>query len=360
MNGERQMLPVHTTRIRAWLPMTKIPSAHDCELGDGGGGHGLDRSVALMGLLPSGCSTALDSTGRGCPQGPRGRIEAIRTLHVASSSANNARSQATNQLKALLVTAPVDLREQLRHLSSTTLVAAFARLRPDADIADPDQATKTALRRVAHRHQNLSEGITGADTDPCTRVTAAARLLGLPGVGTEVAGQILVTAGDNPDRLRSEAAFAHLCGVARSQPEAGAPTATDSTAAATGVRTTPCTLSCSDDYVTTPAPGPTPPDEPPRGCPSPRSSDALSASPPASCSPRSRPAQPTINPAGEPRRQRRLDMTTGPARCLYALRPADRPGCLPTATVSYGGIAVLRVRPTAAHPPKRSGLRPPT
>jgi len=53
-------------------------------------------------------------------------------------------------------------------------------------------------------------------------------------------------------------------------------------------------------------------------------------------------------------------MTTGPARCLYALRPADRPGCLPTATVSYGGIAVLRVRPTAAHPPKRSGLRPPT
>ena len=91
MNGERQMLPVHTTRIRAWLPMTKIPSAHDCELRDGGGGHGLDRSVALMGLPPSGCSTALDSTGRGCPQGPRGRIEAIRTLHVASSSANNAR-----------------------------------------------------------------------------------------------------------------------------------------------------------------------------------------------------------------------------------------------------------------------------
>jgi len=43
---------------------------------------------------------------------------------------------------------------------------------------------------------------------------AAPRLLALPGVGIEVAGQILTTAGDNPHRLRSEAAFAHLCGVA--------------------------------------------------------------------------------------------------------------------------------------------------
>ena len=136
-------------------------------------------------------------------------------LRVARSSAVKARSQATNQLKALLVTAPVDLREQLRHLTTTTLVAACARLRPTGDIADPEQATKTALRRLARRHQHLSEEITGADTDLRTLVAAAAaRLLALPGVGTEVAGQILVTAGDNPDRLRSEAAFAHLCGVA--------------------------------------------------------------------------------------------------------------------------------------------------
>ena len=158
---------------------------------------------------------ALAGTATGVPKARDGRIEAIRMLRVARSSAVKARSQATNQLKALLVTAPADLREQLRHLSTTTLVAACARLRPGADIADPDQAIKTALRRLARRHEHLSEEITAADTDLRTLVTAAApRLLALPGVGTEVAGQILVTAGDNPDRLRSEAAFAHLCGVA--------------------------------------------------------------------------------------------------------------------------------------------------
>jgi len=163
----------------------------------------------------SAARAALARKATGVPKARDGRIEAIRMLRVARSSAVKARSQATNQLKALLVTAPADLREQLRHLSTTTLVAACARLRPGADIADPDQAIKTALRRLARRHQHLSEEITAADTDLRTLVAAAAaRLLALPGVGTEVAGQILVTAGDNPDRLRSEAAFAHLCGVA--------------------------------------------------------------------------------------------------------------------------------------------------
>ena len=163
----------------------------------------------------SAARAALAGTATGVPKARDGRVEAIRSLRVARSSAVKARSQATNQLKALIVTAPVDLREQLRHLTTTTLVAACARLRPTGDIADPEQATKTALRRLARRHQHLSEEITAADTDLRTLVTAAAaRLLALPGVGTEVAGQILVTAGDNPDRLRSEAAFAHLCGVA--------------------------------------------------------------------------------------------------------------------------------------------------
>jgi len=163
----------------------------------------------------SAARAALARTATGVPKAQDGRIEAIRLLRVARSSAVKARSQATNQLKALLVTAPAELREQLRTLSNTKLIAACARLRPGADIADPEQATKTALRRLARRHQYLSEEITGADTELRTLVTAAApRLIALRGVGTEVAGQILITAGDNPERLRSEAAFAHLCGVA--------------------------------------------------------------------------------------------------------------------------------------------------
>jgi len=83
-------------------------------------------------------------------------------------------------------------------------------------------------------------------------------LLALPGVGTEVAGQLLTTAGDNPERLRSEAAFAHLCGVARSQPAAAKPTVTEptdtgSTAEVTAPPITPSTSSYSAGCATAPA-----------------------------------------------------------------------------------------------------------
>jgi len=136
-------------------------------------------------------------------------------LRVARSGAVKARSQAINQLKSLLITAPAALREQLRHLSTTTLLATCARLRPTEELTDPEQATKAALRRLARRHQHLSEEIADADAELTTLVTVAApQLLALTGVGVEVAGQLLVSAGDNPERLHSESAFAHLCGVA--------------------------------------------------------------------------------------------------------------------------------------------------
>jgi transposase len=95
------------------------------------------------------------------------------------------------------------------------LVTACARLRPGADLANPGRATKAALRRLARRYQQLHAEIGELDTELAALVTAAAPdLLELPGVGVETAAQLLTTAGDNPDRLRSEAAFAHLCGAA--------------------------------------------------------------------------------------------------------------------------------------------------
>ena len=158
---------------------------------------------------------ALAGTATGTPKSRDGRVEAIRTLRVARSGAVKARSQAINQLKSLLITAPAALREQLRHLSTTTLLATCARLRPTEELTDPEQATKAALRRLARRHQHLSEEIADADAELTTLVTVAApQLLALAGVGVEVAGQLLVSAGDNPERLHSESAFAHLCGVA--------------------------------------------------------------------------------------------------------------------------------------------------
>ena len=158
---------------------------------------------------------ALSGTAEGQPKTRNGRIEAIRALRVARNGAVKARTQATNQLKALLITAPAQLRGQLRHLSTTVLITTCARMRPTGVLGDPAHATKTALRRLARRHQHLTEEIVEADAELKELITVAApHMLALPGVGTEVAGQLLVTAGDNPDRLRSETAFAHLCGAA--------------------------------------------------------------------------------------------------------------------------------------------------
>ncbi|WP_446216972.1 IS110 family transposase [Micromonospora sp. IBHARD004] len=158
---------------------------------------------------------ALSGRSTGTPKSRNGRIEAIRTLRVTRRGAVKARTQAINQLRALLLTGPAELREQLRGLPKTALVSACARLRPTADLADPSQATKAALRRLARRHQHLTAEIAELDAELATLVTAAApELLTLPGVGVETAGQLLTTAGDNPERLHSDAAFAHLCGAA--------------------------------------------------------------------------------------------------------------------------------------------------
>ncbi|WP_201294934.1 MULTISPECIES: IS110 family transposase [unclassified Nocardiopsis] len=151
----------------------------------------------------------------GTPKTRDGIVEAIRSLRVARRGAVKARTQAMNQLRQLLITGEADLRARLRDLSADALIAACARLRPGPDLSDPAQALKFALRRLARRHQYLGEEIAGLDAElKALTARAAPALLELKGVGSDVAGQLLATVGDNPDRLRSEAAFAHLCGVA--------------------------------------------------------------------------------------------------------------------------------------------------
>jgi transposase len=114
----------------------------------------------------------------------------------------------------LIVTAPVDLREQLRSLTGGTLIETLAALRP-GPITTPTAATKMTMRALARRHQYLGQEIAAVDTE-LDRLTqeVAPDLCALIGVGTDVAGALLVAAGDNPERLRSEGSFAHLCGVA--------------------------------------------------------------------------------------------------------------------------------------------------
>jgi transposase len=94
------------------------------------------------------------------------------------------------------------------------MVGACAALRP-GPLTSTTAATKTTLRSLARRWQQLQAELDQLDTQLQALVTSAApTLVALPGVGVETAGQLLVTAGDNPQRLRSEAAFAHLCGTA--------------------------------------------------------------------------------------------------------------------------------------------------
>lgn len=157
----------------------------------------------------------LAGTATGTPKTRDGLVESIRALRVARRGVVRDRTAAVNQLRALTLTAPPEVREQFRGLTAVSLVRTAARLRPAVDLADPVAATKYALREVARRHEFLTRQLRDLDAALAPLVRAAApALVALFAVGTDTAGALLVTAGDNPDRLRSEAAFAHLCGVA--------------------------------------------------------------------------------------------------------------------------------------------------
>ncbi len=166
----------------------------------------------------------LGQTSTATPKAKSGTVEVIRTLRVTRASAVKARTQAFNTLRGVMIGAPSPLRDELVVLTKRTLVNRCLGLRPETDqlldlSTDPARllmaGVKTALRDLARRWKTLDEEIKTLSRQLDALVQAAApRLMELHGVGTELAGQFLVTAGDNADRIRSEAAFAKLCGVA--------------------------------------------------------------------------------------------------------------------------------------------------
>ena len=160
--------------------------------------------------------TVLAGKASGAPKLADGPIEAIRMLRVARLGAVKAKTAAINTLRATLITAPDALRTHLQGLSPAQLVAACARLRPDlAHLDDPVQATKAALRSVAIRaqHLELETRTLRKQLDQLAK-EAAPTTTAVFGLGPDTVSALLITIGDNPDRLRSEAAFARLCGVA--------------------------------------------------------------------------------------------------------------------------------------------------
>ena len=160
----------------------------------------------------SAARAALSGRASGEPKGRDGAIEAIRSLTVAKRSARRERTQAVNQARALILTGPDELRARFAGKSTAALAGAVAALRPRPGAGYP---LGVALRELGRRVQFLDAQIARLDELIVPLVTARAPgLLALHGVGPDTAALLLTAAGDHPERLRSEAAWAHLCAVA--------------------------------------------------------------------------------------------------------------------------------------------------
>ena len=162
----------------------------------------------------SAARAAQSGRAAGAPRGRDGQVEAIRALMVAKRSAAGERTQTINQARALVLTGPDDLRARFTRHAPAALVAGLASLRPrPGDVVG--YATRIALRELGRRAQFLDGQLERLDELIVPLVTARAPgLLALYGIGPNTAALLLIAAGDHPRRLRSEAAWAHLCGVA--------------------------------------------------------------------------------------------------------------------------------------------------
>jgi len=150
----------------------------------------------------------------GIPKAGTGQVEAIRLLRIARRSAMKARTQAGNQIHAVIDTAPDQLRRRFAGHSTGQIVAEAALFRRRHAPTTPLEAARLSLRTLARRWEYLDEELKAVDAqlDELTAATAPT-LRAINGVGTQVATALLAAAGDNPGRLRSSASFAALCGV---------------------------------------------------------------------------------------------------------------------------------------------------
>ena len=155
------------------------------------------------------------------PKAQSGVVEAMRAVSMARRSAVKAKTQAINQLRALLVTAPASIRATLWKVKPEQCVARCARLQSLGDTPLLKALTST-LRLLARRWISLAKELHELDAalEELTK-RAGRRLLARFGVGPQTAATLLVTAGDNPDRLRSEAALAALCGASPLEASSG-------------------------------------------------------------------------------------------------------------------------------------------
>jgi transposase len=158
---------------------------------------------------------ALSGRAHGLSKTADGSVEAIRVLMVAFRSGRETRTRCLNQLRHLGFCAPDELRERFRGVTVGALASTAAGLRPNPSGDSVFYATKLAMQTLGRRVLDIDADCVRLHDELAQFVKATApSLLGLPGVGVHTAALLLVAAGDNAERITSEAAFAHLCGVA--------------------------------------------------------------------------------------------------------------------------------------------------
>ena len=156
---------------------------------------------------------ALSREETGVPKAKNSNVEVLRMLRLQRASAIKARTQAANQLHAVVLTSPEPVRSVLRDLSLSQIICRARRFRR-VGTGDLEKATRGVLKGLARRWHQLDREVAELDrvVEELVRSTAP-QLLALQGVGIDVASTLLVTAGDNPKRLANECSFAAMCGV---------------------------------------------------------------------------------------------------------------------------------------------------
>jgi len=149
------------------------------------------------------------------PKGRNGMVESLRVLKACRKSAVNARRIALQMIQNTIIAAPDRLRDQLRSMTRMQLIRTLAAWRPDLTAyRDLEAAYRISLKSLARRYLELHDEIADFDVMIAAIVQELApELIARNSIGHNSAAQLLLTAGDNPERLKSEASFAALCGV---------------------------------------------------------------------------------------------------------------------------------------------------
>jgi len=162
----------------------------------------------------SAAEAVLSGRATAAPKGSDGLVESLRVLRTSRSSALSARTATINQIKGMLVTAPEQLRARYRGMSNTKLIAALAASRPTVTPTTAAEATAYSLRLLARRWLALTEQVEDLAGHMQRLLDAhAPALMSVFGCGRDTVARLLITAADNPARLRSEAAFGALAGA---------------------------------------------------------------------------------------------------------------------------------------------------